>query len=776
MTNEESLQRDARLAFLEAMVRVDAAIRGANDLEQMVRNVLDVTQAIFRCDRVGLDHARADNAEAFRVLLDSSRPVRFGPDEQPLPTAASVLGARSVLAMALRPKATAPYVIAIGQDQPRVFTPCEEELFAEIGHRLADAASNLHTLRSLRESEARFAEAQVVAHLGYWENDVVADRIFWSDETYRILGIERSEHAPNAAAFRERIHPDDRWIQAAASARALSGESRYDLVYRVVRPDGEVRTIHSVGDVVNDASGRPYRGFGVVQDITERRRAEEELALFRSLLDHTKDAIEIIDAATGRFLDVNERACAAHGYTRDEYLALEVHHLDPVAGREPWQKTYDQLRALGSRVFESEHRRKDGSVFPVEVNVTFIRRDREYFLAIVRDITQRKLVEEQLRQAQKMEAVGRLAGGVAHDFNNLLTVINSTAELMMEALGPDDPSQELLDDVLSAGMRGVSLTRQLLAFSRKQKLEPQVVDLNGVLERLVHLLRRVIGEHIELRLRPSAKLGRVKVDPAQFEQVILNLAVNARDAMPGGGSLTIETRDVEIDARDAVHLTGVRPGRYVCVIVEDSGHGIDEASKARIFEPFFTTKEPGRGTGLGLAMAYGFVKQSGGHMELRSEVGRGTTFLIHLPHTDQAIASPRQAVGLSPVGGGTETILLVEDEEVVRKVAKRMLQSRGYEVLDASDGQHAVSVYREHQGAVDILVTDVVMPRMGGRELAELLVLERPELPVLLVSGYTDGTAMSPPSEGTATSRVDFLQKPFRSVDLARSVRALLDA
>jgi PAS domain S-box-containing protein len=623
-----------------------------------------------------------------------------------------------------------------------------------------DVTEQMRMVQTLRESEAKLAEAERVAQVGYWENDLIADRITWSEETYRILGLRPGEHAPTLAVLHALTHPDDRALQIEASARTQRGGAQYDLVYRVVRPDGEIRTIHSVGYLVRDDAGRPLRAFGVVQDITVRKRAEEERALFRSLIDHTNDALEVIDPATGRFLDVNERACLAHGYTRDEYLQLCVSDIDPRVAERPWQETREETRRLGSRIFESQHRRKDGSVFPVEINLTVVQRDREYFLAVVRDISERKRaaeelrrVEEQLRQAQKMEALGRLAGGVAHDFNNLLTVLNGNLEFVADILGSDPSMGVVLDDMREAGERGAGLTHQLLALCRKQVLQPRAVDVDALLRKLRHLLGRVIGEDVEVRLLDNPGTGRVKVDAGQLEQAIINLAINARDAMPAGGTISIEARN---DDRDSV-----------LVLVSDSGHGMDEATRARIFEPFFTTKGVGRGTGLGLAMVLAFVEQSGGQIDVQSEVGRGTTFTIRLPRTDEV---PIEAQPLSrESGSGTETVLLVEDEDAVRSFSRRALQAKGYTVLDARDGTDAIAVSRRYPAPINVLVTDVVMPRMGGRDAAEVLSLERPSMRILFMSGYTEQPVLPAASSGA------FLQKPFRAGDLTRKVRDLLD-
>jgi two-component system cell cycle sensor histidine kinase/response regulator CckA len=627
------------------------------------------------------------------------------------------------------------------EGEPRVLTSCR------------DVTAHVEALRTVRESEAKLSEAERIAHVGYWENDIPADRITWSEETCRILGFDPTGVAPTRSTMLDRIHPDDRQLHIEATERAKRGEARYDVVLRVVRPDGTVRTIHAVGDVVRDEAGRPVRSFGVVQDITDRMRAAEERALFRHLVDHTSDGIEVIDPATGRFLDVNEQTCVRLGYTRAELLQLRVVDIVPSMDEQSWPVSREATERQGTRTFESRHRRKDGTIFPVEVSTTYVRRDREYIVAIVRDITERKRLEEQLWHAQKMEAVGRLASGVAHDFNNLLTVINGNTDLVASELGPDHEMHEPLAEVREAGERGAALTQQLLAFSRKQVLEPRVVDVDVLVRRLHHLLSRVIGTDVEVRIVSSSKPTRVLVDPARLEHALINLAVNARDAMLDGGVLTIETRS---------------EGESVLLLVSDTGHGMDEATRERVFEPFFTTKEPGRGTGLGLAMVHGFVEQSGGRIDVTSEPGRGTTFTISLPRTATTTHDDRAKPFDNAVG--TETVLLAEDEDAVRNLTKRALQSRGYTVLDARDGPDAVSVSRSHAAAIDILVTDIVMPHMNGRDLARVLVSERPDMRVLLMSGFSEDPDV------LAEVAAPFLQKPFGANDVARKVRAVLDA
>jgi PAS domain S-box-containing protein len=490
----------------------------------------------------------------------------------------------------------------------------------------------------------------------------------------------------------------------------------------------------------------------------------DHFSKFRALLDRASDGIEVVDPETARILDVNSSACKAHGYSREEFLRLRVFDLNPSVSATFWEEACEKLRHGERLVHEGRHRRKDGSELDVEVSATWVDDEHQYILAVVRDISARTEAEralaesqEQLRQAQKMEAVGRLAGGIAHDFNNLLTVIDGNVEALLASTSEQDPSFELLRDIAEAAKRGSSLTRQLLAFSRKQVLLPRVVDLDGLLRDLFGLLQRVIGEHIETSFVPSDVETRVKIDPGQLEQAIVNLVVNARDAMPKGGRLTIATgRSVCADF-----------GACAVVRVVDTGTGMDAATKSRIFEPFFTTKEQGHGTGLGLAMVYGFVKQSGGRIDVQSSLGEGTAFSIHLPLADEPACAPASARGpAKPDRRGHETLLFVEDEAAVRRLARRALTARGYHVLEAKDGEEALEVARAHSGPIDLLVSDLVLPRLGGRELAERLLRERPSLRTLFFSGYIDPELLATP---------DYLQKPFGTTELVSRIREILD-
>jgi nitrogen-specific signal transduction histidine kinase len=389
------------------------------------------------------------------------------------------------------------------------------------------------------------------------------------------------------------------------------------------------------------------------------------------------------------------------------------------------------------------------------------------------DLTERRQLEDQLRQAQKMEAVGRLAGGVAHDFNNVLTVVKSFSEFLLEDLDKLDPRRADVEEIAKAADRAAALTRKLLAFSRKQVMRPEPLDLNGVVAGMEKMLQRLLGEDMHIVTALEPQLMTVEADPSSIEQVILNLAVNARDAMPEGGILTITTRNEVLDRTDAAW--GVRPGQYAALCVGDTGHGMDATTQARAFEPFFTTKPQGAGTGLGLAMVYGIVKQSGGHVIVRSKPGEGTTFTVYLPQLEaegpRAPAAEGEPGGAGRVGGG-ETVLVVDDEEAVRSGTRRALERAGYAVIPATDGSDALRLLTEHHGTVDLVVTDVMMPGLGGRELVGRLKIVRPNLRVLFISGYTEEGVRK---QGVLEPGAVYLEKPFTPEGLLRKVREALD-
>jgi len=508
-------------------------------------------------------------------------------------------------------------------------------------------------------------------------------------------------------------------------------------------------------------------------DVSDRKRAEDALrtseAHYRTILENIGDAV-FITMPDGHYLDVNPRACEMTGYSRDELLRLSSADTYPPKDRAAAAARAGEVTAGRSAVFERPLLRKDGTVIIVEMSGRPLPDGR--LLATMRDITERRNLEHQLRQAQKMEAVGRLAGGLAHDFNNVLTAVFGYTDLLSEELAPGSHAREDVEEIRRAAERAAALTRQLLAFSRQQVLDPIVLSVNDLIRNLDKMLRRLIGEDVDLRLNLAPDVGNVRADPGQVEQVIANLVVNARDAMPEGGKLLIETVNADLTEQYADMHRPVIAGAYVMIAVSDTGVGMDEATKARIFEPFFTTKEKGRGTGLGLSTVYGIVKQSGGYIWAYSEGGRGTTFKVYLPRVDAPAvraAAPREAAALT----GTETVLLAEDDLMLRPLAKTLLQKLGYTVLEAENPDQAVALAAAHPAPIHLLVADVVMPGASGRELARRLAGSRPDMKVLYVSGYTDDAIVH---HGMLEPGLNFLQKPFTPAALARKVRDVLDS
>jgi two-component system cell cycle sensor histidine kinase/response regulator CckA len=524
---------------------------------------------------------------------------------------------------------------------------------------------------------------------------------------------------------------------------------------------------------------------GVATDISDRKQAEEAMRdseeRYRLLFESNPQSMWVYDRESLAFLAVNEAAIFHYGYSREEFLSMTIKE---IRAEEHLPALFDKLsnETGGVKIAGNwKHRRKDGATIDVDiVSHPLLFDGREAKLVLVTDITERKLAEQalreteaQLRQSQKLEGIGQLAGGIAHDFNNLLTVINGFTALAMKDLPPEDPTRDNLEEVKKAGDRATALTRQLLAFSRKQVLQPEVLNLDAVVTEMEKMLRRVIGENIDLRAVLEPKLGSVKADPGQIEQIIMNLVVNARDSMPAGGKVTIETDNVYLDEDYAKNHVEAQPGHYVMLAVSDTGTGMDEETQARIFEPFFTTKELGKGTGLGLSTIYGIVKQSGGNIWVYSEVGQGTTFKIYLPRVDEEAQQYKRAVITGQELHGAETILLVEDEEMVRKLAHQILANRGYLVLEAANGASAVLLCESHHGPIDLLLTDVIMPEMSGRELSERLHLLRPEMQVLFMSGYTDDAIVH---HGVLEEGANFIQKPFAPEALAMKVRKVLES
>ena len=580
------------------------------------------------------------------------------------------------------------------------------------------------------------------------------------------------------------IHPDDQALVWGRFRERLEGKEvppYYE--YRGMRKDGSVRWIEMFASRI-EYEGRPAVQAALV-DVTQRKKAEDELRRseerYRLVVENARDGILVLQDGVIRF--ANQRATEGTGFTKEEILSrpfLEFVH--PEDRKTVGDYYARRLRGEGAlpttcsfRAFYkrgNEPRWLEISAIPITWE------DRPAVLAFLRDITRAKKTEEektalqeQFLQAQKMEAIGRLAGGVAHDFNNLLTVVKGTSQLCLLDLREGDPLRKKMEEIIAAADRAASLTQQLLAFSRKQVMEVMVIDLNEIVRGLETMLRRVIGEDIELSIFLQEGIGMVKADPAQIEQAIMNIVVNARDAMPGGGKLTIETANVDLDEEYARLHVGAQPGPHVLLSITDTGCGMAPDVKKRVFEPFFTTKEMGKGTGLGLSTVYGIVKQSGGNIWVYSEPGQGTTFKIYLPRVSEAV-DERKGRASTGLPRGSETILVVEDEEPVRQLAVRMLKKLGYKVLSAPDGPKAVALCEGYREPIDLILTDVVMPEMGGREAVERLQGIHPEAKALYMSGYTDNVIVH---HGVLDRGTKFIHKPFTLEGLAGKVREVLD-
>ena len=635
---------------------------------------------------------------------------------------------------------------------------------------LRDITARKQAEEALRKSEERFRALVENSSDGICLVDREGIILYSSSSSVRVLGW-LPEERKGRRAF-EFVHPDDTERFRAFFAHCLGSAGLPTAIeVRGLHLDGGWRQVEVVAanHLDDPAVGAVVINF---RDITLRRRAEESVReaahQFRAVFDGALDAMVIVDDE-GRYVEVNAAACGVYGLSRSALLGHWIG--DFAAPGLDVASIWATFRREGRAKGELRIIRPDGRVRELEfaASADFLPGSH---LAVFRDVTQRRQLEEQLRQAQKIEAVGRLAGGVAHDFNNLLNVITGYGQMLFRRL-TDGPEREKTRAILQAADRAAGLTRQLLAFSRKQVLEPKVLDLNAVVSGMDEMMRRLIGEDIELQAELAPDLGRTRADPGQLEQVLMNLVVNARDAMPRGGRVTLETSNAEMDDAYVRDHLGARPGRYVTLAVCDTGLGMDAETQKHIFEPFFTTKEKGKGTGLGLATVYGIVKQSEGYIWVDSAPGAGTTVRVYLPWVEaEPVPEPKPPVAPEQMPArGTETVLLVEDEDMVRRMTREVLEGAGYRVLEASSGFEALRVSAGHGGRLDLLLTDVVMPGMSGRELAERLAPVRPGMKVLYMSGHTDDAIFH---HGVTQAGTGFLQKPFTPDALERRVRDLL--
>jgi two-component system cell cycle sensor histidine kinase/response regulator CckA len=628
---------------------------------------------------------------------------------------------------------------------------------------------------ALRQSEQRLRLALAAGGMGSWEWDLASGRLYWSERLELIFGLEPGSFGGTYAEFIGLVHPDDRELVGASVEQALGHDSPA-VVYRALWPDGTIRWHERKSQRVRDADGGSKVMAGVTFDVTEREEAAQALReseeRFRLIAVHARDLIALLDVE-GRFRYVSPSCESILGYPAGALLGTltsELIHPDDWPEGSNWGE---------GRLSELRLRKIDGSWLWVEgLSYEIAARAESHFAVIARDISERKqaeaerrLLEDELRQGQKMEAVGQFAGGIAHDFNNLLTVISGYTEILLRRLGGEAEGREEIAEISKAAGRAGRLTRQLLAFSRKQVLEPRALHLNDVVTVTQTMLERVIGENIEVSTTLAEDLGSISADEGQIEQVIMNLVVNARDAMPEGGQLLLETANVTLPDVTTSGRPETMRGDYVMLAVADTGQGMDAATVELIFQPFYTTKERDAGTGLGLSTVYGIVTQSGGHIQVESEPGIGTTFRLYFPQ----VAEEAEAIRPKPPDErsmiGSETILLVEDEEALRAVGRQMLEAHGYTVLLAGDGTAALELAQNHPDPIQLLMTDLLMPKMGGIELAGRLSRLHPELKVLYTSGYNDSGSNLLMLAGSR-----YLQKPYAMENLARTLRELLDS
>ncbi len=667
---------------------------------------------------------------------------------------------------------------------------CSAELMELQGEKFIvstwlDISDRKRTEEYLKRNESLLSESQRIGHIGSWSREIGAKDIQWSDETYRIYGQDPATFHPTLALFVALIVPEDRALMKDFIRACEKGENPGEIEFRIMRPDGTVRILYGRGGLEVACDGKPLRILGMVQDISERKQAEraarESESRYRLIAENAADVIWVLDLETQRFKYVSPSVAKLRGYSPEEVMAQPV----DMALTPESLKRVQELLALwipqfiadpsipGFATTEVDQPCKDGSIVCTEVttNAVMSERGQVEIIGVSRDITERKRANEerarlsaQLQQAQKMESVGRLAGGVAHDFNNMLSVILGNVEIALAQTNTEPSLSICLEEIQKAGRRSANLTRQLLAFARKQAITPSIVDLNEAVSGFTKMLRRLIGENIVMEWKPSQDLWLVEIDPSQIDQILANLAVNARDAIAGIGTLTIETANIELDDKHQALGSGFVPGDYVQLSISDTGSGMDNETLKHIFEPFFTTKEIGKGTGLGLATVYGIVKQNNGYIDVCSQPGNGTQFEIYLPRFVGMIHPVSEENILEPPLDNPAKVLVVEDEPTVLTLATTMLEKLGYTALSATSAQDAISLLAHYPGNIDILLTDVIMPGMNGRELARRLLSDHPNLKCVFMSGWTADILES---EGVIGPGIHFLQKPFTSDQLS---------
>ncbi|MBI9019722.1 MAG: PAS domain S-box protein [Verrucomicrobia bacterium] len=662
-----------------------------------------------------------------------------------------------------------------GLSGPTVDSTADVAELAEAFHNLV--ADHKQAEMVLREREAALSEAQRLAHIGSWALDISTGSLMWSDEIYRIFNLDPGSFEPTYEFFLSAVHPNDRELVDAAYAESLKNKTRYEVVHRLLLSDGSVKHVREQGKTDYNEDGTPLKSIGTIQDITERKRVAEQMERLMAAINQVAEVVLITDVK-GAIQYVNPAFEKVTGYSREEALGqnpriLKSGEQDAAFYKKLWATLLRGETWSGLFV----NRKKGGTFYTEEAMISPVKdADGQIvnFVAVKRDVTSELKIEEQLRQSQKMESIGQLVGGVAHDFNNLLQIINGYADITRASLEPGHAAIASIEEVSKAGLRAKDLVKQLLAFSRQQVIDPKELDLNKEIETSREIFGHLLGENIRIKFVAGKDLGMVFSDRGQIHQMLINLCVNARDAMPGGGALTLKTENVLIAPEDLKACGLTRPGRYVLLSVADTGCGMDKQTCEKIFDPFFTTKEVGKGTGLGLSTVYGIVKQNEGHIAVCSEPGQGAVFKIYLPVSQPIPAGIINSIIKNDASaeGGLETILVVEDDALVLKLATLILSGAGYTVVTAKDGVEAVRVFEERADEIDLVMMDVVMPRMGGKEAMGKILKKRPALRHLFTSGYSPGAGHN---DFIKEKSLHLMSKPYQAEALLQKIREVLD-